>query len=468
MLYNFYRITGAILYPLLVTVSPLLDRLLPNGQLTQRLGRYQDLEQAATGAKRRRRGRLIWIHAASVGEVQAARALIAVLADTLPDAEIFLTTMTRQGRAVARSLLPARIRCELAPLDISQAVAKAVRRVQPDLYICLETEFWPVMLTTMRRAGVPLLLLNGRISENSFKQYQRIKGAVGSLLANFAAIGVIRELDRDRFLQLGVPAERLQVCGNMKYDLKYDLMLQDPQDPKDPENLHESGMHSAEQAAEHYARLLGMQPDDVVFICGSTRTGEEKLLLPVYTRLQEKYSGRLLWILAPRHLERLPEVMALLDQAGFGYELFSQCSQGARVSGKERQKNILLLDSIGELARLYAAGHYIFCGASLVKKGGHNIMEPIAQGKPVFFGPFMQDFQDAVDLVLAAGAGVQVGSPDKLADRLLEYPPESPAYAQACQAAERLAQTQQGAAKRQAEMVLRVMKAHEQNLNLLS
>jgi 3-deoxy-D-manno-octulosonic-acid transferase len=306
----------------------------------------------------------------------------------------------------------------------------------------------------MHRAGVPLLLLNGRISENSFKQYLRIKATVGSLLTNFSAVGVIRELDRDRFLHFGVPAERIQVCGNMKYDLKYDPIPQDPQDPNGLKERQESGSNAAEQTAKNYARLLAIQPDDVVFICGSTRTGEEKLLLPVYTRLREKYSGRLLWILAPRHLERLPEVMALLDRAGLGYELFSQVAPSI---GREHRENIILLDSIGELARLYAAGHYILCGASLVKKGGHNIMEPIAQGKPVFFGPFMQDFQDAVDLVLAAGAGIQVASPDELADRLLDYPPESPAYAQACQAAERLARTQQGAAQRQAEMVLRVL-----------
>ncbi len=446
MLYNFYRITGAILYPLLVMVSPLFERLLPNWQLSQRLGHYQELDQSATAATAANRPQLIWIHAASVGEVQAARALIAVLVDTLPDAEIFLTTMTRQGRAVARTLLPAQVRCELAPLDIPQVVDRALKLLQPDLYICLETEFWPVMLTKMRKAGVPMLLLNGRISERSFQQYQRIKGTVGAFLGGFSAVGVIREQDRERFRHLGVPAERIQVCGNMKYDLKHDFMPQ------------ESGTNSAEQAEAKYARLLGIQPDDVVFICGSTRTGEEQLLLPVFRRLQEKYSGRLLWILAPRHLERLPEVMALLDQAGLGYELFSQCTQGSRGSTKERQENIILLDSMGELAHLYAAGHYIFCGASLVNKGGHNIMEPIAQGKPVFFGPFMQDFQDALDLVLAAGAGVQVGSPDELADRLLEYPPESPAYEQACQSAEQLARTQQGAAQRQADMVLRVMK----------
>ncbi|MCI5137984.1 MAG: 3-deoxy-D-manno-octulosonic acid transferase, partial [Candidatus Electrothrix sp. AR1] len=152
------------------------------------------------------------------------------------------------------------------------------------------------------------------------------------------------------------------------------------------------------------------------------------------------------------------------DQVELGYELFSQCTQGSQGSTKEHQENIILLDSMGELARLYAVGHYIFCGASLVHKGGHNIMEPIAQEKPVFFGPFMQDFQDAVDLVLAAGAGVQVGSPDELADRLQEYPLGSPAYEQACQAAERLARTQQGAVKRQTEMVMRVIGGNNEQI----
>ena len=143
MLYNFYQITGAILYPLLVMVSPLLERLLPNWQLSQRFGYYPDIDQSAAS----NRPQLIWIHAASVGEVQAARALIVVLVDTLPDAEIFLTTITRQGRAVAQTLLPSQVRCELAPLDVPQVVDRALKFLQPDLYICLETEFWPVMLT---------------------------------------------------------------------------------------------------------------------------------------------------------------------------------------------------------------------------------------------------------------------------------------------------------------------------------
>ncbi|MCI5148194.1 MAG: hypothetical protein D3916_02125 [Candidatus Electrothrix sp. MAN1_4] len=412
---------------------------MPNWRLTQRLGPSLDIDRSAMALNRTQ---LIWIHAASVGEVQAAHALIAVLLDTLPDAEIFLTTMTMQGRAIARSLLPAHVRCELAPLDISPVVDRAIKLIQPDLYICLETEFWPVMLTSLHKAGVPMLLLNGRISQRSFRQYQWIRKTLESLLAGFSTVGVISEQDRERFCHLGVPTDHIQVCGNLKYGLMQ------------PATGH---------ARQEYRQRLGIQHDEIVFFCGSTRTGEEKLLLSVYIRLQEKYADKLLWIIAPRHLERLGEVKALLKQAGLTYELFSQRPRSVERNDKTRQGNIILLDSIGELARLYAVGDYIFCGGSLVNKGGHNIMEPIAQGRPVFFGPFMQDFQDAVDLVLAAGAGVQVASPDELSERLLEYPVDAPAYKRACQraclAAEQLVQTQQGVAIRQAEMVLRVLDA---------
>lgn len=451
MLYTLYRITGAVFYPLLVMLLPFFERFLPKWNLNQRVGRYgrygryQDVYQAGTASKKN--STLLWIHAASVGEVQAARPLITLLLARLPAAAIFLTTTTRQGRAVAQSFLPSQVRCELAPLDILQAVQRALHEVQPTVYICLETELWPVMLTEVRRAGIPLLLLNGRISAGSFQQYQRIKKTLQPLLACFSAVGVIAEQDKERFCRLGLASHRIQVCGNMKYDL-----MQQNRD-----KASRVSVQSVHKVRDKYSRLLDIQPDDVVFICGSTRTGEEQLLLPVFSRLQEKYSDRFLWILAPRHLQRLSEVQTLLAQAGLGYELFSHFSA---VDGIKRQENIILLNSMGQLAHLYALGDYIFCGGSLVDKGGHNIMEPIAQGKPVFFGPFMQDFQDAVDLVLSARAGVQVGSSDELTDCLLSYSLASPTYTQACQAAERLAQTQQGAAQRQAEMVLQQLRVH--------
>ena len=312
MLYNFYRILGAVCYPFLILTAPLFERLVPNWQTALRLGQYQDdqntQDRNGSAAGSKNGPQLIWIHAASVGEVQAARTLIAILLDTLPAADFFFTTMTGQGRAVARSLLPSSIRCELAPLDIPQAVDRALRILRPSLYICLETELWPVMLTKMRQAGVPMLLLNGRISERSFRQYQRIQKTAAELLTGFAAVGVIREQDGERFRRLGVSEDRIQVCGNMKYDLP-------------PEQAQEK----EERDTKDSARFLNIQSDELVFICGSTRTGEEELLLPVYLRLQKMFSGnKLLWLLAPRHIERLPRVRALLDRAGLEYELFSK------------------------------------------------------------------------------------------------------------------------------------------------
>ncbi len=426
VLYSLYRSAGAVLHPLLNLAAPLLDRWQPGWQLSRRFG-YSETDRSG-------RARLLWIHAASVGEVQAARALIAALDDVLhalsADDQIFLTTMTRQGREVALSLLPARVHCELAPPDTPQAVQKVLQHLQPSLYICLETELWPVLLTEMRKAGVPMLLLNGRMSGRSFNRYQRIQGTVAAVLSGFTAVGVIREQDRERYRALGVPADRIQICGNMKYALQ----------TADPESVRKK-----------YRQLLTLNRE-TVFICGSTRTGEEKLLLPVYERLQKEQAAEPIWIIAPRHLYRLPEIQALLEQTGHRYDLFSHCA------AKGRQHNIILFDCMGELTDLYTVGDFIFCGGSLVNKGGHNIMEPVSRGRPVFFGPFMQDFQDAVELILAEGAGFQVSSAQELTDLLLQHQPDSPAYRQACTAAVRLARTQQGAVRRQAEMVMRVLR----------
>ncbi len=423
MLYNLYQTAGAILHPLLCIVAPVLRLLWPEWQVEQRLGRYRGVDRSGQES-------LIWMHAASVGEVQAARALIAILEHKLPEALIFLTVMTRQGREVALSQLPAHVRCELAPVDTPQAVNKALWILRPNLYICLETELWPVMLTEARQRKIPMLLLNGRLSEQSFKRYQRISGTVQSILSGFTAVGIIREQDGERYQRLGVAAHKIQVCGNMKYGLE---------------------TAAPESVQKKYKRLLNIDRE-TVFICGSTRQGEEELLLPLYKRLREATDAELLWVIAPRHLHRLPEIGSLLDQAGLEHELFSHCMH------EKRRKNIVLLDVMGELADLYAVGDYNFCGGSLVAQGGHNIMEPIRWGKPVYFGSFMRDFQDAVELVLSAGAGFQVKDADELATCLVEQKLDAPLYQQACSAAAQLARTQQGAVLRQAEMVLREMR----------
>ena len=425
MLPDLYRIAGRTAHALLPAFLPAVNALAPNWEVRQRLGNYQRTAAAQTV------GPLLWIHAASVGEMQAARALIAALTEKISGGRFVLTAMTRQGRDAARAWLPQTVRCELAPIDTPQAVTAALRTLRPDLYVCLETELWPTMLLEAGRAGIPMLLLNGRLSESSFRRYQRIGDFMADLLKGFTAVGVIREEDGDRYCQLGVDAGRIKVCGNLKYDLP---------------------AADAAVVRKKYQRLL-TPGGKKIFICGSTRSGEEELLLSVYRRLRTETADKLLWIIAPRHLNRLDEVRQLLAQARLEHELLSDCVT------KGRSKDIVLVDSLGELADLYALGDFNFCGGSLAAKGGHNIMEPVRWHRPVLFGPFMHDYQDAADLVLTAGAGFQVRDAKELADRLSVLLRDERHWQQVCLAAERLACSQQGAAQRQADLVLRELEA---------
>ena len=425
MLPVLYRICGRAAHALLPAVLPAVNILAPEWEAGQRLGNYQQRPALITA------GPLLWIHAASVGEMQAARVLIAALTEKIPSGRFMLTAMTRQGRDAARARMPKTVRCELAPIDTPQAVTAALRTLRPDIYICLETELWPTMLQETGRAGIPMLLLNGRLSVSAFRRYQRICGFMTELLKGFAAVGVIREEDGDRYRQLGVEAGRIKVCGNLKYDLP-----------------------AADAAAVREKYQLLLNPGGKkIFICGSTRSGEEELLLPVYRRLRTETADNLLWIIAPRHLNRLDEIKRLLTQAGLNCELLSDCA------AKGGSKDIVLVDSLGELADLYALGDVNFCGGSLVDKGGHNIMEPVRWHRPVLFGPFMHDYQDAADLVLTAGAGFQVRDADELADRLVHLLRDERLQQTVCQAAGRLACSQQGAAQRQADMVLRQLQS---------
>jgi len=418
LLYGLYYITGTLAHFLLVLLEPLVKLIVPGWDIEQRLGNY-------SGIDRTDQRPLIWIHAASVGEVQAACALIPALMAVPCGCRFFLTTTSRQGREIARSRLSSAVRCELAPLDTAPAVTRGLQRVGPSLYICLETELWPMMLIRIRQAGIPGLLLNGRMSERSLSRYLLLRKTMASLLDGFSGYAVISRRDAERYKRLGVPENRIQVCGNMKYDLQ---------------------TADLPELRRKYQEILGPGTGKV-FICGSTRSGEEQLLLPVYRRLQAECTGSI-WIIAPRHLERLPEIENLLDRSGLEYTLFSSClKQG-------QSRDVIVVDCMGCLTELYAVGDYNFCGGSLVDKGGHNIMEPISRHRPVYFGPFMKDFQDGVDLVLSAGAGFQVEDAAELADLLSAQSKDDFPYHQACRAAAELADRQQGAVHCQVDMVM--------------
>jgi 3-deoxy-D-manno-octulosonic-acid transferase len=298
------------------------------------------------------------------------------------------------------------------------------------LYIGLETEIWPNLLRRIRETGAELILLNGRLSERSFRRYRKIRGLTRPALGCFSRISAIGESDARRFAALGGDPAKIEVNGNAKYD----------------QTLPDGGSTAAD-----YRQRLGLGPDQPVLIAGSTRSGEEKLLLPTWRQLQQKWP-ELIFILAPRHLERLTEIKSLLGAAGEEYNLLSELLPPGR-----RRHPIVLVDTMGELAGLYALGTFVFCGGSLVPRGGHNIMEAAAWGKPVFYGPHMKDFADAKELLETAGAGFGIDSSAALTAAILKLAERPQAYARAAQGATAAVRSQQGSARRQARLAAALM-----------
>jgi 3-deoxy-D-manno-octulosonic-acid transferase len=375
----------------------------------------------------------IWLHGASVGEVLLARLLVKELAAILPEAEFVISTMTDQGMEVARKDAGDNIRCIYAPLDLVGIVDRAIRRVQPTMYICLETELWPAFLLQAKGSGSKLVILNGRISERSFQRYQLAKGFMGKILSCFSMISVIQQSDAKRFMSLGAEPEKVRVLGNAKYD-------------QDMESL-------ASENEEQYRHWLNVHQGQPLFVAGSTHTGEEEILLTVFEDLK-KATGlqNLVWVVAPRHMQRLPGVEAMLKQKEVPYERLSD------VKSSERKTDIILVDSIGDLAGIYSIASYVFCGGSLVERGGHNIMEPALFGKPVFYGPSMKDFSDAAALLESAGGGFPVNGPEALTESILYFMDHPEEYEAAGQRALEIAAKQQGSARKQAELVREVLR----------
>lgn len=421
--HRFYSGLGTGLYPVLMLLRPLLERI--GGRLghgfSQRLGQYPDGDAVVDGSP------TVWLHASSVGEVQAAIVLVHALLPALGQKRVVVTSTTEQGHRLARSRMPAGVACLMAPLDLPQAVDNAMRRLRPCCYICLETELWPVMLTKARQAGVAMLLLNGRLSQNSFDRYRHIRGYMAALLQGFESVAVISEADGQRYRALGVPLSRVQVCGNLKYDMQ--------------------AAHPERVRADSRRRL--QVTDERVLLCGSTHDREEAQLLGVFRALAAR--GPAVLVLAPRHLERLPAVETVLRQFEAPFDRFSALAERGRTA------RVILVDTMGDLADLYAGGDYIFCGGSLVDRGGHNIVEAARWGRAVYFGPHMKDFRDAAALLVEGGGGFQVADAGELAELLLAHVDAPAQHASACARAAEVAARQRGAVAKQAAMVRQVL-----------
>ncbi len=352
----------------------------------------------------------IWIHAVSVGEVLTARALLPDLRQRYPRLRIFLSTTTMTGQEIARNNLQFVDAVFYFPFDFAFIVNRTLRLVRPRIFIMMETEIWPNLLRACRRAGVKTMLANGRISSRSYPRYRLARRFFEPVLRDVDRFCMQSDESARRIVDIGAEPARVTVTGSLKFD-----SLEGPFDS--PQGLAQgrpAGPAGDLAGRNRVLRYFRIRPERPVVMAASTRKGEEGFVLEAFQRIRATLPGALL-IIAPRKPEQWDEVERLARRGGWRVARRSELP----VDGEPRQ-DIVLLDTVGELAQLYQVATVVFVGGSLVDTGGHNILEPAVFGKPIVFGPHMQNFAEIARAFLDNGAAVQVRSGRELQGVLLD------------------------------------------------
>ncbi|QBQ98304.1 lipid IV(A) 3-deoxy-D-manno-octulosonic acid transferase [Paraburkholderia pallida] len=378
---------------------------------------------------------LIWVHAVSVGETRAAQPLIDALLAARPDARILLTHMTPGGRATGEQLFGDRVRRCYLPYDMPHAVRRFLRAWRPSLGLVMETEVWPTLIDECKRADVPLVLTNARMSARSFKRAAKFGAHAREVFGGFTRVLAQSPSDAERLSALG--ARNVSVLGNLKFDMA------------SPPGLVARG--------RDWRRAIGARP---VWVAASTREGEEELVLQAFAALGVEDA---LLILVPRHPQRFDEVAALVARKNLKLErrskwapAASKASAGASHEGVHalpQDVNVLLGDSMGEMGAYYAAADLAFIGGSLLPLGGQNLIEASAVGVPVLIGPHVFNFTQATADAVAAGAALQVQDPADLARALRELFTDKPRRVAMGAAAAAFAARHRGATGRTVDVV---------------
>ncbi|RII27565.1 MAG: 3-deoxy-D-manno-octulosonic acid transferase [Geobacter sp.] len=386
MIYFLYDI---LLWVALVGIIPYhLYRSASRGRraaFAERFGSVSRERVATLGGKE-----IIWVHAVSVGETMAAKPLLKALRQRFPEKKIVLSNVTETGRSIGEKL-PEVDLCIYLPFDYRFAVRRVLQALRPSLVVIVETEIWPNFLRTAAEMGIPSVMVNGRISDRSFGRYLKLGWFFRPVLAHFSALCMQTDEDARRITAIGAAPARVHVTKNLKYDLP-------------------SSVLSPEQRSL-LKKEYGIPVSLPVLTAGSTHAGEEEMVLAAYRAILAAGHACLL-ILVPRHPERAPQVGDLLRKDGIPFTLRSELEgTGKDFHGGE----VLLVDRVGELMRLYSLSDLVFVGGSLVPTGGHNVLEPASLGVPVVFGPHMSNFREIAAMILEAGGGIQVPDGTELA-----------------------------------------------------
>lgn len=390
-----------------------------------RMGRVpQEVRARLTGKKN------IWVHAVSVGEVMAVAGLVDKLRQAYPNHQIVFSTVTPTGFALAQKKYSKQDVIIFAPLDFSWIVRSLIRLIRPVVYVTAETEIWPNLFMALAEEHIPVVQVNGRISDKAYRQYKAVRFLFRRVLASVNAFGMQSQMYADRIIALGARPENVFVVGNTKFD-ELPPAAQDAFRKED----------------------LGFSADDELWIAGSTHPGEEEILLDIYRSLKTQFP-RLRLVMAPRHVDRSPEISELIQGAGLKSVLFSKV-RGQNFSTFPNE--ILIIDTFGHLRSLYRLAHVVFVGKTLTTSGGQNIIEPGFYGKPIVIGPHMENFQFVVKVFQDAEAVIQVRDRGQLAEamtRLLQNPSQ---LQQLGQNARDVVLRNQGATQRSLDLIAKLI-----------
>lgn len=374
----------------------------------------------------------IWLHGASAGDLQALAPMVRHCRERYPECRILVSTITNTGFLMARDRLGAKLDAVLyAPWDLWGATRRAVRALRPDLLVLEYTELWPNLIHAAHVAGARVVLTNGRFAPERLGAYRLLLALAGNPLRELDLLLMREDEEAERALSLGAPLERVWVTGNTKFD--------------------GVGVDATAVTDEALREALGLQPSSRLFIAGSTHEGEEELLLAVYRRLLALHPDLKL-LLAPRYIDRTSRVVALAEAAGF--------RAGRRSAGaaSNHGAQVLVLDTIGELSQAYRLATLVFVGGSFTARGGQNILEPAAQGKPVLFGPNMANFSDSVQVLLGRG-GIQVSDVEHFETLVADLLSRPETCAQLGELAAQAVRQVSGASQRNVDLVARMLGA---------
>ncbi len=415
-----YTLLQLILLPFLCIPLALISLAIPRYRL-------RSLRRLGIGLKRQRKkdthGKTtIWVHALSVGEVTSALPLLSALRKEIPDLELVFSTTTRSGEGVAARLLTGKVdRFVAFPFDFLPVVNFFINTVQPDLFILIETDFWPAMLSSLQKRNIPSLLVNGRISEKSFRSYQRYSFFFRPLFASFHTLSMQTERDKDNLIKLGVDHRQIETLGNLKYD---------------------TALYSS--ALREQPLSFKLPQFQQLFVAGSTHEGEEEIILASFKELKADFPDFYM-IIAPRDVSRGKDIQRMAADL----DLQANCRSRINAGGKD----ILVLDTIGELNTVYSHAHIAFVGGSFVEKGGHNPIEPAIFSVPVLFGPHMEDFSEISEELITAGGAVRVADGTELTRMLRKLLHDRELLAHKGEAARNFILSQQGVIQNHIDLI---------------